>query len=299
MTRYKAIFDALMAEFDKTEVKFLDKGSKDGPKKRVYYVTARTVMNRLDEVVGPEGWHDTYTPSEHSVICRLSIRLPNGTLLTKEDAGGYAGMKDEGDDDKSGFSDAFKRAAVKFGVGRYLYGDGIPLLTDAGLATDAGEDEPDAGSANHGSREQPAPAPEAPAPPSEPARSESEGLSRDAQIALEEPSIPVDDGTFWDHLNETVTKANAQYKKMHPRSLPPVVLREAIKSVAYLTKKAGLTDIDLEQKRTGKQWEIELSVMAGDPATKAWMIEALNSHIKIAYEKADAEIRKPKAPARA
>jgi hypothetical protein len=60
------------------------------------------------------------------VICRLSIRLPDGTTLTKSDAGGYAGMADSGDDDKSGFSDAFKRAAVKFGIGRYLYRDGVP-----------------------------------------------------------------------------------------------------------------------------------------------------------------------------
>ena len=48
------------------------------------------------------------------------------TKLTKEDAGGFAGMQDEGDDSKSGYSDAFERAAVKFGIGRHLYGDGIP-----------------------------------------------------------------------------------------------------------------------------------------------------------------------------
>jgi hypothetical protein len=59
----------------------------------------------------------------------LTVRLPDGTTLTKADAGGYAGMPDQGDDDKSGFSDAFKRAAVKFGVGRYLYRDGIPAYS--------------------------------------------------------------------------------------------------------------------------------------------------------------------------
>jgi Rad52/22 family double-strand break repair protein len=83
-------------------------------------------MNRLDDVLGPENWWDDFVPLEHSVICRLTIRLPDGTTLTKSDAGGYAGMADPGDDDKSGFADAFKRAAVKFGVGRYLYRDGIP-----------------------------------------------------------------------------------------------------------------------------------------------------------------------------
>ena len=83
-------------------------------------------MNRLDDVLGPANWWDEYMPQENSVICRLTIRLPDGTTLTKSDAGGYAGMSDSGDDDKSGFSDAFKRAAVKFGIGRYLYRDGVP-----------------------------------------------------------------------------------------------------------------------------------------------------------------------------
>jgi len=54
------------------------------------------------------------------------LRLPDGSTVTKADAGGYAGMADSGDDDKSGFSDAFKRAAAKFGVARYLYRDGVP-----------------------------------------------------------------------------------------------------------------------------------------------------------------------------
>ncbi len=85
-------------------------------------------MNRLDEVLGPDNWWDDYTPLERSVICRLTIQLPDGRTVTKADAGGFAGMSDAGDDDKSGFSDAFKRAAVKFGVGRYLYGDGVADL---------------------------------------------------------------------------------------------------------------------------------------------------------------------------
>src|SRR4051794_6993866 len=92
------------------------------------YITARTAMNRLDNVLGPENWWDDYVPGEDSVLCRLSIRLPDGQVLTKADAGGYAGMADSGDDDKSGYSDAFKRAAVKFGVARYLYRDGVPTF---------------------------------------------------------------------------------------------------------------------------------------------------------------------------
>ncbi len=85
-------------------------------------------MNRLDTVLGPENWWDEYVPGENSVLCRLTIRLPDGSLLTKSDAGGYAGMADSGDDDKSGYSDSFKRAAVKFGIARYLYRDGVPAF---------------------------------------------------------------------------------------------------------------------------------------------------------------------------
>ncbi len=121
MTQHSDLFAALAAPFDPDEVKLRAQSGR-----QLHYVTARTVMNRLDDVLGPENWWDDFVPLEHSVICRLTIRLPDGTVLTKNDAGGYAGMADPGDDDKSGFADAFKRAAVKFGVGRYLYRDGIP-----------------------------------------------------------------------------------------------------------------------------------------------------------------------------
>lgn len=92
----------------------------------VPYVDARTVLDRLDRVVGPEGWQDAYevlADAERAVRdergerrerlvevkCRLTV-----LGVTKEDVG-------EGDSLKAAFSDALKRAAVKFGVGRYLY----------------------------------------------------------------------------------------------------------------------------------------------------------------------------------
>jgi hypothetical protein len=124
-TAYPEFFAALAAPFDPQEVKFRTQAGR-----QFQYVTARTVQNRLDNVAGPEGWWDDFVPGEHSVLCRLTIRLPDGSTLTKCDAGGYAGMTDQGDDDKSGYSDAFKRAAVKFGIGRYLYRDGVPHFFD-------------------------------------------------------------------------------------------------------------------------------------------------------------------------
>lgn len=131
MTKHPEFFAALAARFDPREVKQKTETSKrTGKSFTCDFVTARTVMNRLDSVCGPEGWWDDYQLlSDSSVMCRLSICLPSGEVITKVDAGGCAGMADAGDDDKSGFSDAFKRAAVKFGVGRYLYQDGVAKLS--------------------------------------------------------------------------------------------------------------------------------------------------------------------------
>lgn len=122
MTKHPDLFAALAAAFDNHEVKL--RTVPGG--RQLHYITARTAMNRLDSVLGPENWWDEYVPLPHSVMCKLSIRLPDGSVVTKSDAGGYAGMADQGDDDKSGFSDGFKRAAAKFGVARYLYRDGVP-----------------------------------------------------------------------------------------------------------------------------------------------------------------------------
>src|SRR3954470_9918119 len=123
MTQHPDLFAALAAPFESHETKIRSQTGR-----QLHYITARTAMNRLDNVLGPENWWDEYVPSENSVLCRLTIRMPDGSTLTKCDAGGYAGMADSGDDDKSGYSDSFKRAAVKFGVARYLYRDGVPTF---------------------------------------------------------------------------------------------------------------------------------------------------------------------------
>src|SRR4051812_15570275 len=41
------------------------------------YLTSRAVMDRLDEVCGPENWQDEYRPGPvGGVICGISIRVP-------------------------------------------------------------------------------------------------------------------------------------------------------------------------------------------------------------------------------
>ena len=81
------------------------------------YIDARDVMDRLDSVVGPDGWEDEYTETQSGrVICTLHVRL-NDRYTRKSDGAGDTGTEGE----KGAISDAFKRAAVKFGIGRYLY----------------------------------------------------------------------------------------------------------------------------------------------------------------------------------
>jgi hypothetical protein len=86
-----------------------------------FYITAREVMDRLDEVVGPANWQDQYSVLEGGgVLCRLSVRV-GPEWVTKEDVGGPSEQPDPHDRLKAALSDALKRAAVKYGVGRYLY----------------------------------------------------------------------------------------------------------------------------------------------------------------------------------
>jgi hypothetical protein len=87
----------------------------------VAYLDARAVQARLDEVLGLDGWQDDYRClPDGSVVCRLRLRI-NGKWITKVDVGGPSEQPDGGDRLKAAFSDALKRAAVKFGIGRYLY----------------------------------------------------------------------------------------------------------------------------------------------------------------------------------
>jgi hypothetical protein len=81
------------------------------------YITSRAVMDRLDEVVGPENWRDEYASGpDGGVICGLTLRI-NGEWITKWDGA----ENTEFEAIKGGLSDAFKRAGYKWGIGRYLY----------------------------------------------------------------------------------------------------------------------------------------------------------------------------------
>jgi hypothetical protein len=94
--------------------------------KTLTYPHTVAVMNRLDEVLGPANWGDEYFSPEKSatVYCRLTITYPWGEKVSKTGAGVPQGTS--GLDSKTAADDALRRAAVKFGVGRDLYGKGLP-----------------------------------------------------------------------------------------------------------------------------------------------------------------------------
>ena len=109
---------ALSAEFPRGAVSWRSQSlTKDGKKAlALAYIDARDVMDRLDTVCGPENWQDRYEFHGARTVCYLSIRIGD-EWITKADGAGDSDVEAE----KGAISDALKRAAVKWGIGRYLY----------------------------------------------------------------------------------------------------------------------------------------------------------------------------------
>lgn len=109
---------ALFAPFPNNEIEWR-LGSTNSDKTSgiaLAYLTARHVMDRLDSTVGPENWQDKYEHHGARTMCYLSLRI-DGEWITKADGAGDSDVEAE----KGAISDALKRAAVKWGIGRYLY----------------------------------------------------------------------------------------------------------------------------------------------------------------------------------
>src|SRR5690348_5056261 len=88
------------------------------------YIDARDVMERLDRACGFENWQCRYTLADGGLlICEVGIRI-NGEWVWRANGAGDTQVEAE----KGKCSDAFKRAAVLWGVGRYLYGLDSPWV---------------------------------------------------------------------------------------------------------------------------------------------------------------------------
>lgn len=128
-------FRRLNAPFGKDDLYSVSKGGRN-----LTYVKAPVLMNRLDDVCGPAGWDVEYRPTERGYTCRVGILVPTGADGTavwhyKEDGGGFEGMTkkvggdnvaDEDNDEKSAYTNAFRRACYAWGLSRDLWRCGIP-----------------------------------------------------------------------------------------------------------------------------------------------------------------------------
>jgi hypothetical protein len=117
----KEIQSKLLAPFPSAAVKWKPQSVKGNRAMALAYIDARLVEDRLDAVVGVTGWQDEYELlPDGSVMCRLRLKI-DGEWIVKMDVGSQSEQPDGGDRIKAAFSDALKRTAVKFGIGRYLY----------------------------------------------------------------------------------------------------------------------------------------------------------------------------------
>lgn len=89
----------------------------------LFYLDSREVMKKLDEACGIGGWQTKKELCDGGVKCSLSILMPQLDItsperwITREDYGEFTKTAAL----KGGSSDSLKRAAMNFGVGRYLY----------------------------------------------------------------------------------------------------------------------------------------------------------------------------------
>lgn len=112
------ILAALAAPFDPKLVSWrVGSMSKDKSKaKALCYIDARDVMRRLDAIMGAD-WQCEYVPMPNgTTCCKISLRI-DGEWRCRSNGAGATDIEGE----KGGFSDAFKRAAVLWGIGQYLY----------------------------------------------------------------------------------------------------------------------------------------------------------------------------------
>lgn len=80
------------------------------------YMDARAVMDRLDAVCEPAGWQCRYPHANGKTVCEIGLHI-DGEWIWKADGAGDTDHEAE----KGALSDSFKRAAFRWGIGRYLY----------------------------------------------------------------------------------------------------------------------------------------------------------------------------------
>ena len=90
----------------------------------VAYIDARDVQDMLDEVCGAENWQCKYSEHKGNLFCSIGICAVDSEWVWKSDCGTESNVEKQ----KGEASDAFKRAAVMWGIGRFLYSKKIVKL---------------------------------------------------------------------------------------------------------------------------------------------------------------------------
>ena len=121
----KELYEKMSAPFASSDVEWrVSNTSKDKSRGlAVPYIDSRAIQYRLDAVVGPFSWRSSYqawhqSDKKASQLCTLSIYMKErGEWVDKCDGAENTDIEPI----KGGISDSFKRAAVMWGIGRYLY----------------------------------------------------------------------------------------------------------------------------------------------------------------------------------
>lgn len=117
----KNVYEQLIAPFPSKDIEWrvgnVNKAKMEGL--ALPYVTNRAIMERLDKVFGPLRWQNQFIPwRDNSQLCGISAQdEDSGEWITKWDGADNTNFEST----KGGLSDSMKRAAVQWGIGRYLY----------------------------------------------------------------------------------------------------------------------------------------------------------------------------------
>lgn len=112
------------------------KGKSSGWALVLAYVTNRAIMERLDSVFGIDGWQNEYQSlNDGGIVCGIRCKLGDDWLVKFDGAD-----KTSIEATKGGLSNSMKRAAVQWGIGRYLYqleSNFVNLVEDKNFGTES------------------------------------------------------------------------------------------------------------------------------------------------------------------
>ena len=247
------------------------------------YITARAIMDRLDDVVGPENWKASYTHLTSGVMCHLAIRFERDHAdvdwVEKSDGAGESDVAPF----KGGISGALKRAGNVWGIGRYLYRLGNTRVPARKLKQ--GEYTPDGWEWTKDFIYERPTLPEwaLPTPPPDGKDPPKKSPTGDSGAKGGLPLPP---------KRSVTLLTGAQLKKIHALRRDIEVSEEAYKSILFtdfgcttskdLTKKAATELIDRLERRRKSQLEQEAKETFGDSDADSRMAKLRDSALGFA-----------------